>query len=78
MHPQIEQWIIDNRDHHGFGNVICEDDLRKLLAGKVLCDAEPVAWLHIQGNHGKLSFWSQGCTEKPLYAAADMGKEGGE
>jgi hypothetical protein len=54
-------------------------------AGLVLCDAEPVAWLHIQGDYTEANDWSlnegqkqRGWEEKPLYAPADIGKEGGQ
>jgi hypothetical protein len=90
MQAELEQWIIDNRDHHGFCNVICEDDLRKLLEGKVLCDAEPAGYmfrpdaqdLHVYETTRTIySVDPRGAWVPPtipLYTPADIGKEGGE
>jgi len=88
---ELEKWIAAHTikiaafDEPAF--IIRPDDLRALLAGKVLCNAEPVAWLcRAIGGHVD-------ATAKPtvrddyrrfkrtitnLYAPADIGKEGGE
>lgn len=46
MQLELEKWISEYRRWDDeWGWVIPLDDLRALLEGKVLCHAEPVAWL---------------------------------
>jgi hypothetical protein len=62
--------------------------VRALLADKVLCAAEPVAWATEDCRNDKSATtydsevaarWGvKGWPVKPLYAPADIGKEGGE
>jgi len=102
MQAELEKWIADNaieytlRDRYGdsFDNVtaIPVDAVRALLAGKVLCDAEPVAERYgityldssIQWDARLTEYGAELCEAssddpfpKPLYAPADIGKEGG-
>jgi hypothetical protein len=98
MQDQIEQWIADHwwcivhEDDecdcsNGFVSV---NDLRALLAGRVLCNAEPVAWMWrcpaycadrgwhpSKGRPADHKKPTESYEDYPLYAAADIGKEGG-
>jgi hypothetical protein len=92
MQAELEKWIEENKvmahifNEHG-EHMVPLNALRALLADKVLCDAEPVAWLcsAADGNVDATprSFVREdyrrfGRTITNLYAPADIGKEGGE
>jgi hypothetical protein len=81
----IEKWIaahtikIATFDEPAF--IIRPDDLRALLAGKVLCDAEPVSWM---SPNDWIAYTTRQEGDRPLYAPASLagnaniGKEGGK
>jgi hypothetical protein len=111
---QIKTWAERCEDHPDHDGIVTEamirqrmqeeiDDLRALLAGKVLCEKEPVAWKYdleygttvanslVFKERRNYPFGVCGADyrvrnddgvsyirEIPLYAAADIGKEGGE
>jgi hypothetical protein len=91
MQAELEKWITDNeikyilRDRYGDSfdmvTAVPVGELRALFAGKVLCDAEPVAWQYqVNYTYCNVSWvlppddsYDEG-TLQPLYAAADIGK----
>jgi hypothetical protein len=85
--PELYAWLDQNLethtirdrygDSHGLIEVVPAEAVLALLAGKVLCDAEPFGYFKPE------PFGWTDCAEtdegaRPLYAAADMGKEGGK
>jgi hypothetical protein len=88
----LEKWIEENsrsewNSSFQEGDCVSVADLRVLFAGKVLCNAEPVAWIAINGSHARVRGENhpQACVAdqyRPLYAPAsplgnaDIGKEG--
>jgi hypothetical protein len=85
LHPWAIDWINEHCDIAlGDPNPVryLRDQLASLLNGRVLCDAEPVAWQCPDDPERETAFsWkagkcdSKGCGKKrvPLYAPADMG-----
>jgi hypothetical protein len=59
--------------HAGWGNTL--DDVCAMLDGKVLCDVEPVAWMC---PNDWIAYTTRQEGDRPLYAAVDIGKEGGD
>ena len=78
----LEKWI----EEKSFGaavygqwfNVVAVGDLRALFAGKVLCDAEPTAWISPANGYlfptrvEAASYADDEEPEMPLYAAASF------
>jgi hypothetical protein len=83
MQAELEKWIEENKvmahifNEHG-EHMVPLNALRALLAGKVLCDAEPVAWMN---PNDWIAYTTRQEGDRPLYAAAsplgnaDIGKE---
>jgi hypothetical protein len=80
MQTELEQWI---EEHSGDGHVgppvatsppyvrkvVSVDDLRTLLEDKVLCNAEPVAWMN---PYTEETFNEPEPGDVPLYAPASL------
>lgn len=84
-----EQYILRDRygDSYEMVTAVPVEVLRALLANYVLCEKEPEAWMCPDDPECESAFsWkagkceSNGCGKPrvPLYALADIGKEGGE
>jgi len=105
MQTELEKWIdvskvtestvIVGEKSQCFGDLvepmIPERLVRALLAGKVLCDAEPIGYLYQHEDSGRttsVSAQAHDCGFErlnprytligPLHKPADIGKEGGE
>jgi hypothetical protein len=90
MQAELEKWIEKHQYHDfGVGHVVEVADLRALLAGRVLCDAEPVGYLYQHEDSGRttsVSAQAHDCGFErlnprytligPLHKPADIGKEG--
>lgn len=88
----LEKWIAENEVEFMLTNAnairaVASDDLRALLAGKVLCDSIAVDCHECSGdgyhwgrvNRVNKRIGCVTCNEAgKLYAPADIGKEGGE
>ena len=90
-HTMHESVICEDLRFMGRGqSAIRESDLRALLSRFVLCEKEPVAWIagedlaKMQKTETSCIVFSvemgyaSGDVSQPLYAPADIGKEGGE
>jgi hypothetical protein len=85
MQTELEKWIAAHTikiaafDEPAF--IIRPDDLRALLAGKVLCENEPVAWmcpihedLALSPREGWLALYAPAESDKPdIFSAAKTG-----
>jgi hypothetical protein len=84
MQAELEQWI---EEHSGDGHVgppvatsppyvrkvVSVDDLRTLLEGKVLCNAELVTWFNPDDG---MAYTTKEEGDLPLYAPADISPQG--
>jgi hypothetical protein len=88
MQAEIEKWIADHwwcivhedEECDCSNGFVSTDDLRALLAGKVLCDQQSIAAIRTSSGEvvATLDAAYFGTNWTPLYAPADIGKEGGE
>jgi hypothetical protein len=84
MQTELERWIEEHSFYRRlsrggerlkYGDVVAVEDLRAMLAGKVLCNAEPVAWQTPQGflftaRKEAAIYSDEGVEERPFYAPA--------
>jgi hypothetical protein len=95
MQAELEKWVEDNSELGADGKswVIPDKAVRALLAGKILCDAEPVACRTCKGQGTVIGTGLQNyptlvcrnCKGRKVFyppasplGNADIGKEGGE